>query len=53
MTRRSKRELDRALDDLDGSDDDLPDRYVIRRHVVDGDGEVIDIHTVEFDLADA
>lgn len=51
MTRRTRRELDRAIDDLAGTDtDDPPDRYVICRHVVDGDGEVIDVHTKEFEL---
>lgn len=51
MTRRSRRELDRAIGDLAESDtDDDPDRYVIRRHVVDADGEVIDVHTKEFEL---
>lgn len=43
MTRRSRRELEHALDDLaeDGGDD-LPDQYVINRRVVNAEGEVID-----------
>jgi len=52
MTRRSRRELDRAIDDLAEADDDLPDRYVIRRRVVDADGEIIDTQTVEFSIGD-
>lgn len=34
MTRRSKRELERALEGLDGGDDDSPIEVVIRDRVV-------------------
>lgn len=47
MTRPSKRELERAVDDLDGGDGDAPPEIVIRNRVLktgwsDGRGEYAD-----------
>lgn len=42
MTRKSKRELEQAVEDLGGGDDDSPTEIVIRRQVIktgwSGDG---------------
>ena len=49
--RRSKRELERAVGELDSDgDDDLPDQYVIHRRVIDGDGAVVDTYEKVLDL---
>lgn len=44
MTRKTRREIARDLDDLDDDtpDDDEPLRVVLRRDAVDDDGEVIE-----------
>lgn len=43
MTRKSKREVERALEDLDGgTGDEEPLRVVIRRDRVDEDGEIVE-----------
>ena len=51
MTRRSKREIEQAVEDLDGERDEAGDRLtvVIARDLVDEDGEVVetDRKTVE------
>lgn len=51
MSRKSRREIEQKLDDLDdaGTDADVPDRCVIRRKIIDTDGTVVDTKRIVLD----
>lgn len=51
MTRKSRREVESALELLDPDDgDDGPDRVIIRRDLVDESGEVVERSEKVIDL---